>query len=103
MLRRRSRKAVRERKRDRGRKKQRLAGGNPDRETGGWRGENDPGRERRDRKRERGEKRGRKGKQMESAEAEKEGDCVKRREKSRGGMRREASGNSPWAVALGGG
>ena len=34
MLRRRPRKAVRERKRDRGRKKQRLAGGNPDRETG---------------------------------------------------------------------
>ena len=34
MLRRRSRKAVRERKRDRGRKKQRLAGRNPDRETG---------------------------------------------------------------------
>ena len=65
---------MRERKRDRGRKTQRLAGGNPDRETGGWRGENDPGRERRDRKRREERK---EGKQMESAEAETEGDCVK--------------------------
>jgi len=89
---------VRERKRDRGRKKQRLAGGNPDRDRDGRR-DNGPGREGRDRKRERGEKRGRKGRQMECAEAGKERDCVKGGGKSRGV---ERGGEwQPWAVALG--
>ena len=37
---------------------------------------------------------------MESAEAEKEGDCVKGREKSRGDE--EGGEWQPWAVALGG-